>query len=226
MRADVASARFSHAHQSLNSATQVQRSSSSFGFMGEDMSTHGELGTTALDSFTAGQRINSFTSSAGRVSSAERSFTLPRNAPSDTGTPSHNAGGLAAAAGAPMANGHGKGGPGLPIGSAGAAGTDAKPGNASTHQQHHPDLRRVSFSDAVPGRDGTPFGQHGQQHPQQLQLLRLLRCNSDEQLVQPSGNSGNSWPDEPPVTHASVGAKSAFDISMQPGKGGTCLAER
>lgn len=225
MRDDVASARFSHAHQSLNSATQVQRSSSSFGFMGEDLSTHGELGATGLDSFTAGHKINtSFSaSSAGRASSVERSFSLPRNAPpSDSGTPSHNASSLAAAAaaGAPLANGHGKGGgPGLPGGSTGAAVATADAKLGSTHQQHQPDQRQVSFSDAVPGRDGTPSAQRGQQHPQQLQLLRLLRCNSDEQLVQPSGNSGNSWPDEPSVSHAGVGAKSAFDLSLQPGEG-------
>jgi hypothetical protein len=222
MRDGVFSTRFSHTHQSsVNGSAQVRNSSSSFGFMGEESySTHGQLAATALalDSFTAGQvdsvhsKINtSFSSSAGRASSAERSFTMPRQAPSEDGMP-HNSGLLPNGPSKGMvpdpANAAASGAGGLMAG-------DSKHGGVSTHHQQ-PDQRQVSFSDAVPGRDSNPFARA--QHPQQQQLLRLLHCNSDEQLVQPSGTSGTSWPDDAAaVTPANLPFKGPFDTCMQPG---------
>lgn len=216
MRDGVFSTRFSHTHQSSVNGSQVPNSGSDFGFMGEESySTHGQLAATALgvDSFTAGQvdsvhsKINaSFSSSAGRASSAERSFTMPRQAPCENGMPNSNGPSKGVVPGPASTTA---------AGAAGLMAGDSKHGGLSTHQQQ-PDQRQVSFSDAVPGRDSNPFARA--QHPQQQQLLRMLHCNSDEQLVQPSGNSGTSWPDDAAaITPANVAIKGPFDSCMQPG---------
>lgn len=218
MRDGVFSTRFSHTHQSsLTSA--ARKSSSSFGMMGDDFSTHGPpaavQGFAGGDSFTAGQQVDgihgrtntSFTSSAGRGSSVDRSFTLARRAPSDGGTP-HNTGTLPAGPLGPLgplANGPVQVGAGLPpngmpiapAASAAAVAGDSKHGGGgnSHQQQHQPDQRQVSFSDAMPGRDASPFYRSAHQQQQQA-LMRLRCCNSEDEMVVPSAVSGNSWPDD------------------------------
>lgn len=226
MRDGVFSARFSATQQSSINSTGVR--SGSFGLMGEDSySGTGQLGPAGPgglgSSFTAGQQVDSmhskintsFTSSAGRASSGERpgSFSMPRTAPSEEG--GAQAGALVRPAGArpPAANGPSKGAAWV-----GAAGG----GEGSRHGGQYPDQRQVSFSDAaLVGHDQpSPFTRLVQ-HPQQQQLLRMLHYN-DEQAVQPSGNSGSSWPDDAAaLTPANVAMKTSFDGYSQPGKPGT-----
>lgn len=239
MRDGVFSTRFSHTHQS--SMTSAPRhSSSSFGMMGEDSySMHGGRavvpGLAGGDSFTAGQlvdgmhnRINtSFTSSAGRGSSGDRSFTLARRAPSDSGTPHHSGPLPVGSLGplGPLANGPSKAGAGMspngmPAAAAAAAPTvahDSKQGGGISHQQQHqPDQRQVSFSDAMPGRDASPFYRSAHQQQQQA-LMRLRCCNSEDEMVQPSGASGNSWPDDAQTFTPASAMKGSFDSCNQPG---------
>jgi hypothetical protein len=214
MRDGVFSARFSHTHQSSMTSTAVHHSSSSFGLMGEEMSDHGPLEATALalDSFTRGHQGDStpskitasFSSSVGRASSAaDRSFSVSRRAVSEE----LPAGSGPAVGSVPVTlpNGLGRFGPSPALGTAGSgvggAAASVPPVSdqktaSGTSQQQQPDHRQVSFSDAIPGQDANSLSSKTAQHPQQQQLLRLLRCNSDEQMVQPSGNSGNSWPDD------------------------------
>jgi hypothetical protein len=99
-----------------------------------------------------------------------------------------------------LPNGLGKAGPSPALGTAGSGVgaaasalpiSDQKMGSG-TSQQQQPDHRQVSFSNAIPGRDANSPSSRAVQHQQQQQLLLLL----DEQMVQPSGNSGNSWPDD------------------------------
>jgi hypothetical protein len=237
MRDGVFSARFSHTHQSSMTSTAVRHSSSSFGLMGEELSEHGAT-TLAVDSFTGGHqgsstpsKVNaSFSSSVGRGSSAaDRSFTVGRRAVSEELPAGNNP--AVAPVPANLPNGLGKAGAGPALGAAGSGvgGTAAAAPPvsdqkvASGSSQHQPDHRQVSFSDAVPGRDANSPSSKAVQHPQQQQLLRLLRCNSDEEMVQPSGNSGNSWPDD--IAAASP-ANATMNKSFQSYARGECTAWR
>jgi hypothetical protein len=220
MRDGVFSTRFSATQQSSINSGGVR--SGSFGLMGEESySTHGQSVPVGmgLGSFTAGQQVDSvhskintsFTSSAGRASSGERpaSFTMPRTAPSEDALPRQP--GTAQ----PAANGPSKGSALAGSGASGAAGGDTRA------QGYVPDQRQVSFSEAVQGHEqqASPFARHVQ-HPQQQQLLRLLQYH-DEQQVQPSGNSGSSWPDDAAaLTPANVVMKGSFDGYSQPGEPG------
>lgn len=218
MRDGVFATRFSATQQSSINSGGVR--SGSFGLMGEESySTAGQMGPAGigLGSFTAGQQVDSvhskintsFTSSAGRASSGERpaSFTMPRTAPSEDALPRPSG------TGPPAANGPSKGLVPAGSGAAGAGGGDTR------IQGYVPDQRQVSFSEAVQGHEqqASPFAQRVQ-HPQQQQLLRLLQYH-EEQQVQPSGNSGSSWPDDAAaLTPANVVMKGSFDGYNQPGE--------
>lgn len=210
MRDGVFSTRFSHTHQSsLTSA--VRQSSSSFGLMGEESFTAGQ---GLQDGVVQGGRMNASFSSGGRNSTGggpgDRSFSLRMGPPSeDDNNPS------AQLPLSPLPNG-----PSSKGGAGGAAADTSKHsarGDNGQQQQHQPDQRQVSFSDtAGMSRDASPFYRTAQQ--QQQQVLQLLHCNSEENLVQQSGISGN-WTGVTRGGYASPAPaiKRSFDSAHPPG---------